>query len=392
MSETPQTSELIESKLDSVLEQVAGLKELLAREGGGGQRTDGLVMLQSPVALYVLRNGIFAYASIQMRQITGCHEHELVGMSALSLVHPEDRARVGKEMRNLSRIGQGYVIEYRLLGPGARVKWVLDNACVASYEGSEAIVGNLVDITSHKQAQEQDSREQEKFRDLCESATEMIQCVSPDGKIMYVNRSWREELGYTEDELSRLSLYDIVPADHRSQWSEMLSRAEAGEALEDIESVILTKQGRRVPLEGTMSGRFVENKPVYIRGIFRDLSKRKGEKAKAEVVLREARDLNRRLQQSNKELEEFAYIASHDLQEPLRKISSFGEILQVTISDKLDSDQQENLGYIIDGAKRMQAILDDLLSYSRITTQAKPFRFVDANAIVTHELAANAKY
>jgi light-regulated signal transduction histidine kinase (bacteriophytochrome) len=99
-------------------------------------------------------------------------------------------------------------------------------------------------------------------------------------------------------------------------------------------------------------------------------------------LLKEVKEINHKLEQSNRELEEFAHIASHDLQEPLRKISSFGALLQTSLIDQLDDDQRENLGFMVDGATRMQLMIDDLLAYSRITTRAKPFQHVDPNKVM----------
>jgi len=99
-------------------------------------------------------------------------------------------------------------------------------------------------------------------------------------------------------------------------------------------------------------------------------------------IEQELKQVAEQLAHSNKELEQFAYIASHDMREPLRKITGFGELLKISLEEKLDEDQQENLGYMIDGATRMQLMIDDLLIYSRVSTRAKPFKKVDLNKII----------
>jgi len=115
---------------------------------------------------------------------------------------------------------------------------------------------------------------------------------------------------------------------------------------------------------------------------FVNITSRMQAEEEREALLKDLEIINQKLGQSNKELQDFAYIASHDLQEPLRKISSFGSLLQDSLKGKLDEDQQENFGFLIDGAKRMQAMIDDPLTYSRLTTRAKPHERVDLNRVI----------
>ncbi len=92
------------------------------------------------------------------------------------------------------------------------------------------------------------------------------------------------------------------------------------------------------------------------------------------------------LQRSNEELQRFAYVASHDLQEPLRSIISFSQLLERRYRGKLDTDADEFIGFIVEGGNRMQRLIEDLLQLSRVETKAKPLAPTDAGEVVADAL------
>ena len=125
--------------------------------------------------------------------------------------------------------------------------------------------------------------------------------------------------------------------------------------------------------------------------LFNDITERK----KAEDELKEYQDTleekvekrTEELLKSNKELEQFAYISSHDLQEPIRMVTSFTQLLEKRYKGKLDTDADEYINFIVEGAHRMKYLIDDLLAFSRLNTQVKEFERVNVETVLNNVLS-----
>jgi diguanylate cyclase (GGDEF)-like protein/PAS domain S-box-containing protein len=139
------------------------------------------------------------------------------------------------------------------------------------------------DKTAKRKRTEEALREsEERYRDLLENANDLIQSVTPEGSLIYVNRAWRETLGYSEDEIPGLSLMDVIHPDSKAHCAETFQRVMAGEDIERVEAMFVAKDGRTITVEGNINCRFKDGKPVATRGIFRDITQRK----QAEEALR----------------------------------------------------------------------------------------------------------
>ncbi|MCD6289803.1 MAG: PAS domain S-box protein [Anaerolineae bacterium] len=135
-------------------------------------------------------------------------------------------------------------------------------------------------------ALEASRRREAEYRDIFENANDLVQSVAADGSFIYTNRAWRETLGYSEEEIPHLSLFDIVHPDSLAHCKETFARVLAGETVDRVEAKFIAKDGRTITVEGSVSCRFENNIPVATCGIFRDVTEQKI----VEEVLQSERD------------------------------------------------------------------------------------------------------
>lgn len=370
-------------ELNTIREHLLVLERLLPK---GKPEEDFMkaLLYELPGAFYIVKDGLFKYVSPQFKQITGIFEAELLGKSPLSLVAAEDSKIFNEKMVSLLKSKRSHVHEYRIVTQNAKLKWVMEIASPILSNGIGDIIANLIDVTELREAEKSKQRIEELSSDLCEHVSDMVHCTTPHGLITYINRSWREIMGYRQDEIINRPLYEIVPSDYRDYWLGVLNQAISSEQACDIDSALIHSNDNVVHVQGTASCKFVDKRPVYVRWILRDITKLEDKLKKQETELSEINEIRKRLEESKREFEEFIHVASHDIREPLRKISSFGALLQESVSSELNDDQLENLSFMTDGALRMQSMIDDLLTYSRITTRAMPFQPVDLNEVVVN--------
>ncbi len=129
-----------------------------------------------------------------------------------------------------------------------------------------------------------------------------------------------------------------------------------------------------------------EEKGVII-SIWRDITERKKSEQELQKAYKKIQERTRELTRSNRDLEQFAYVVSHDLQEPLRMIVSYLQLLERRYKEKLDQDADDFIDFAVDGATRMQKMIDSLLAYSRVATYGKPFKTTDTSKLLEQTMA-----
>ncbi len=127
---------------------------------------------------------------------------------------------------------------------------------------------------------------EERYRDLFENANDLIQSATPDGHFAYVNKAWQKTLGYSEKEIASLTLWDIIHPDSLAHCRETFQHVISGGNIARVEAAFVTRDGKKVVVEGSANCKFVDGKPVATRGIFRDVTERQ----QAEEALRESEE------------------------------------------------------------------------------------------------------
>jgi two-component system sensor histidine kinase/response regulator len=222
-------------------------------------------------------------------------------------------------------------------------------------------------FAERRQAERQLKESEERYRDLFENANDLIQSAAPDGSLIYVNRAWREALGYSEDEVSRLSLIDIIHPDSMAHCMDMFGRVMSGEKLDQVEAMFVTKTGRTITVEGSSSCSLKDGKPVATRSIFRDITERK----RFEEELAKARDA---ALESARLKAEFLANMSHEIRTPMNAIIGMSGLL---LDTELNGEQREFAETVRTSADALLTLMNDILDFSKIEAGKLTFEMMD---------------
>ena len=246
-------------------------------------------------------------------------------------------------------------------------------------------IGSLQEQKDAAEAAEKASNDQAaRIKAIVDNAIDAIITISPRGIVESFNMGAEAIFGYGAKEVIGENVKMLMPTPYRQKHDGYLrSYIETGnKSVIGIgrEVVGKRKDGSTFPMDLAVSEVQLKDQRLFT-GIVRDITERKeSEQQQAAMNLKiafQAQEIarnNTALENSNEELKQFAYIASHDLQEPLRKVNSFCQLLQDEYSEQLDENAQSYIRYAVDGATRMKNLVTDLLDYSRVETQGKPLQ------------------
>ena len=304
-----------------------------------------------------------------VREFGAGNANEIIGRSPFDFCHPDERAMIGSGVEQMISTGVGTPDlrrRRRLRIDGS--EYLADVAVqTLTWQGRPAVLVVVRDVTVEVNAAAELRESEERYRRLVELLPDAIYIhdgdrilfVNPAGVNMFGAHHEKEIIGRTPTEFLHPSNRDSIEGRSRDLIAGKLSteflrrrrlRVDGTEYLADVAVLHLNWKG----------------KPCVL-AVVRDVTDQ----------VRAAEELRR----SNAELEQFAYVASHDLQEPLRTVSSYCQLLEKRYKERLDEDASDYIDFAVSGAKRMQLLINDLLQYSRVGTRGKPFRPTELNQV-----------
>ncbi len=320
-------------------------------------------------------------ANVAARRLTGYSENELVGHLCHQTLCPADE-------NNCPILDQNQIIdnsERKLVTKDGKEVPILKSVVQLELGDEDVLLEAFVDITARKKAEHKLKESEKRFQEIVGNASEWVWEVDANGLYTYSSPVVEDLLGYKPEEVvGKKHFYDLFATEDRDEAKRpAFEKFSEKQAFKGFLNVNVHKNGQAVWL--MTSGVPIlddDGNLVGYRGSDIDITQQKQAEETMKRLNRDLESTIAKLGRANNELKDFVYIASHDLREPLRKISAFGEILSASLKDNLNDDDKENFRFMIDGAKRMQQMIDALLTYSRVTTRGVAFEMVDLNQAV----------
>ncbi|MGZ7202786.1 MAG: PAS domain S-box protein, partial [Halobacteriota archaeon] len=326
--------------------------------------------------LTISAEGIITDVNEATEEATGYSRDELIGSDFSDYFTEPDKANTGYQQVFADGVVRDYPLAVR--HRSGKITDVLYNATIFADEHGNVrgVFAAARDITERKRAEEKVRAASLYARSLLEAGLDPLVTINARGEITDVNTATENVTGYSREELigSDFSDYFTEPDKARKGYEETFLKG----LVKDYPLSICHKSGRVTDV--LYNATVYRNVAGDVQGVFaaaRDITERK----RAEEALQKSHsDLEERtaeLARSNADLNQFAYVASHDLQEPLRAVVSYLQLLEKRYAGQLDERADKYITHAVEGGQRMQALVNDLLAYSRVETRGKALQSVN---------------
>jgi PAS domain S-box-containing protein len=335
----------------------------------------------APAILWITdSNGACTFVSRGWYEHTGQDEGAALGMGWLAAVHPEDQQLVVDSIRAATARGEAFSIDYRLRGAEGLFRWAMSSGRPrwSSSGELEGYTGAVVDVHERKETALASSL----LSAIVDSCDDAIVSKDLNGIVTSWNRGATRLFGYTASEMIGKPIAIVIPPDRSHEEPAILAKLRRGDSVDHFETVRMRKDGTFVNISLTISPiRDSSGRVVGASKVARDITDRVRHKETLEAA-------NAALRRANADLQQFAYSASHDLQEPLRMVVAYSELLQKRFGGMLGEKGDEYISHTVTGALRMENLLRDLRTYTQLSTaEQEPSADVDAGEVLDKAIA-----
>jgi PAS domain S-box-containing protein len=339
-----------------------------------------IAFMTSPDAITISRlsDGLIVEINEGFTRMTGFTAEEVRGRTNVGLgifADSGDRERLLAELK-AKGFAENLEGEYRDKNGGIHTG--LLSARVILMKNEPYLLSMARDITDREISERQIKESEEKFRMISEQSLLGIAIIQ-DGKFKYVNSAYADINGYPLEEIHRWTQEDYGRIIHPDDAVFVVDQARRKQT--DETGTVLNYQFRIITGSGKVKWIDLYGKTVNYEGKPADFITEVDITTTREAQEKLSRTVDQ-LAQSNAELEKFAYVASHDLQEPLRMVSNYVQLLEKRYAGRLDKDADEFIGFAVEGAARMRELIRDLLAYSRIEHTERDFEKVNMNEVL----------
>ncbi len=327
------------------------------------QRLANIVESSNDAIITISLDGIITSWNKGAEQIYGYSSEEIIGKS-ISIPAPDNLKDETKKL--IEKVKLGEKIQHyetsRLRKDNKLIYVSIVLSPVFDASGELVAISAIVrDITERKNAEVKIQR----LANIVESSNDAIITISLDGIITSWNKGAEQIYGYSSEEIIGKSISIPAPDNLKDETKKLIEKVKLGENIQHYRTSRLRKDGKLIYVSIALSPVFdASGELVAISAIVRDITELK----KADEILKFKLE---ELARSNKELEQFAYVSSHDLQEPLWMITGYLQLLQRRYQGELDDRADKYIHFAVDGAFRMQNLINDILEFSRVTTSTR---------------------
>ncbi|MGF7119256.1 PAS domain S-box protein [Methanobacterium oryzae] len=324
----------------------------------------------------------YVYVNSAAAEITGKSPEDFIGKTYREVGIPEEYASLWTE-NNRKAIETGKIQHYEFEFMSNNDLRFIESTAIPEFNAAGEIESVLIldrDITEHKNIEDELRRSRTSFKTLAENSPDIINRIDKEFKTVYINPAIIEISGKPPEHFIGKNMDKLgIPEEFTVPLKEKSIKAFKTGEIQEFKTEMPTAKGLKI-FYTYLAPEFDENGKVNtVFTVSHDITELKHAEKHLKETIQE-------LERSNIELQQFAYVSSHDLQEPLRTIASFTQLLERRYKGKFDSDADEFMDYIVEAAIRMKEQIEGLLEYSRVATKGEEFKPVDINIILNQTI------